>query len=165
MALHCTNQYPYVHHQKHMFYRFLTDKALHTKATTLAKTEPLILEMSWKYTNNKVYCGVFIMHHIETYLGTRLKCWACGLQNSKKYQLNNLRIKYMANILVTPCNELCDKNLRLENEYDAWKLLVRKTNETVEFENLYYWSTYLDLTILVSAVDNTRMLYIHIMCI
>lgn len=112
------------------------DKALHTKATVLAKTDPHKLEMPWRCNKNKVDCGTFIMCHMETYVGSSMKGWSCGLQKHKKYQLKRLRTKYIASILVAPCNDLRDNSLERAKEFDAWKKAQagagKKKNSTIQ---------------------------------
>lgn len=35
--------------------------------------------MAWRDTTNKDDCGVFAMHHMETYVGLGTTGWDCGL--------------------------------------------------------------------------------------
>nr|GMD81317.1 uncharacterized protein LOC109162486 [Ipomoea batatas] len=65
--------------------------------------------------SNKVDCGVFTMRHMETYMGKGTKGWDCGLEKENKEQLNNARVKYLAEIVNSPVNEFrgdCMKDAR-----------------------------------------------------
>nr|GMC46990.1 uncharacterized protein LOC109175178 [Ipomoea batatas] len=76
---------------------------------------PARLGMSWRDNNNKVECGVFTMRHMETYMGKGTKGWECGLEKENKEQLNNTRVKYLAEIVNSPINEFredCMKDAR-----------------------------------------------------
>nr|GLL42144.1 uncharacterized protein LOC109155623 isoform X3 [Ipomoea trifida] len=76
---------------------------------------PARLRMSWRDNNNKVDCGVFAMRHMETYMGKGTKGWDCGLEKENKEQLNNTRVKYLAEIVNSPINEFredCMKDAR-----------------------------------------------------
>nr|GMC49389.1 uncharacterized protein LOC109162486 [Ipomoea batatas] len=76
---------------------------------------PARLGMSWRDNNNKVDCGVFAMRHMETYMGKGTKGWECGLEKENKEQLNNTRVKYLAEIVNSPINEFredCMKDAR-----------------------------------------------------
>nr|GLL17131.1 uncharacterized protein LOC109162486 [Ipomoea trifida] len=71
--------------------------------------------MSWRDNSNKVDCGVFTMRHMETYMGKGTKGWDCGLEKENKEQLNNARVKYLAEIVNSPVNEFrgdCMKDAR-----------------------------------------------------
>ncbi|GJW73489.1 ulp1 protease family, C-terminal catalytic domain-containing protein [Tanacetum coccineum] len=72
----------------------------------LILAEPKQVEFPWKTTYNSHDCGVFVMRHMETYLGK-----GNFLQEFKKegpgqkVELNMLRAKYMVKILLMSFNE------------------------------------------------------------
>ncbi|KAF5787718.1 putative Ulp1 protease family catalytic domain, papain-like cysteine peptidase superfamily [Helianthus annuus] len=81
----------------------------HPIASKLRKCEPKILEMPWRTVNNSVDCGIFVMRHMETYKCTTIKDWKpkCGLAGESEYQktqLVDLRMKYLAKILLSDIN-------------------------------------------------------------
>ncbi|KAL8245712.1 hypothetical protein R6Q59_006928 [Mikania micrantha] len=69
--------------------------------------KPKKLSMPWGTLNNSVDCEVFAMRHMETFKGTSVKEWKCGLtaeSDEQQRQLNDLRIKYLAMILLSDIN-------------------------------------------------------------
>ncbi|KAL8256283.1 hypothetical protein R6Q59_031350 [Mikania micrantha] len=76
----------------------------HPIAFTMKTCKPKRLSMPWRTLNNSVDCGVFAMRHMETFKGTSVKEWKCGLtveSDEQQRQLNDLRIKYLAKILLS----------------------------------------------------------------
>ncbi|GKC22228.1 hypothetical protein Tco_1024378, partial [Tanacetum coccineum] len=72
----------------------------------LILAEPKLVEFPWKTTYNSHDCGVFVMRHMETYLGKgnflkEFKKEGPG----QKVQLNMMRAKYMVKILLMSFNE------------------------------------------------------------
>ncbi|GKB33373.1 ulp1 protease family, C-terminal catalytic domain-containing protein [Tanacetum coccineum] len=82
----------------------------------------LIVEFPWKTTYNSHDCGVFVMRHVETYLGK-----GNFLQEFKKegpgqkVQLNMLCAKYMVKILLMSFNEKKKTLLKQAQEYIKMK--------------------------------------------
>ena len=75
--------------------------------------------MKWRTKNNHVDCGVFLMLHMESYNG--LKDWDCGLcleSSNKKKQLNLLRSRFAAKILLSELNLLKNKFLKLVQVFE-----------------------------------------------
>lgn len=62
--------------QKEVLVAYL-DQVKHPKTERIRNTKPIRMQMKWRTKNNNVYCGVFLMLHMETYHG--LKNWDCGL--------------------------------------------------------------------------------------
>ncbi|KAL8196809.1 hypothetical protein R6Q57_024463 [Mikania cordata] len=68
---------------------------------------PKRLSMRWRTLKNFVYYGVFAMCQVETFKGTNVKEWKCGLtteSDEQQRQLNDLRIKYLAKIPLSDIN-------------------------------------------------------------
>nr|GMD39184.1 uncharacterized protein LOC109171666 [Ipomoea batatas] len=63
------------------------------------------MKMAWRDNRNKIDCGVFLMHHMETFRGQLLELWNCGLQKENKDQLNALRVKYLTALVMSDLNE------------------------------------------------------------
>nr|GMD05896.1 uncharacterized protein LOC109162486 [Ipomoea batatas] len=85
------------------------------KSNLVKGLTPTRLRMSWRDNSNMVDCGVFAMRHMETYMGKGTKGWDCGLEKENKKQLNNTRVKYLAEIVNSPINEFrgdCMKDAR-----------------------------------------------------
>ncbi|KAK1396434.1 hypothetical protein POM88_006297 [Heracleum sosnowskyi] len=71
------------------------------KEREIINLEPKIVRMAWQTLTNSVDCGVFVMRHMETYMGKLYK-WKVGLRPEKDNQkplLNKLRIIYCHRIL------------------------------------------------------------------
>ena len=65
------------------------------------------LEMSWRTEDNCIDSGVYLMRHMETYMGSALKNWKCGFRNEEVIQQNQiceLRKKYTSKILKSELN-------------------------------------------------------------
>jgi len=68
-------------------------------------------KMPWRTTSNSVDCGIFLMRHMEMYKGEDEKAWSCGFaanEKSQEAQLEDLRRKYAAKILLHDINESKD---------------------------------------------------------
>ncbi|XP_065871994.1 uncharacterized protein [Euphorbia lathyris] len=69
-----------------------------------------ILRMKWRSNNNHNDCGIFLLKHMETYIGQSVKEWNIGLtKNSKGKDFRNLRIFYCWSILLNPINQLIEE--------------------------------------------------------
>ncbi|GJT67910.1 C2 calcium-dependent membrane-targeting protein [Tanacetum coccineum] len=88
------------------FGRYLTSIG-HTKASAIFHAGLNYLRMQCQTNSKAANCGVYAMRHMETFMGkTREKC-ECGLDiEGRKLttQINKLRVKYAAKILLFGCN-------------------------------------------------------------
>ncbi|GJU63068.1 C2 calcium-dependent membrane-targeting protein [Tanacetum coccineum] len=69
-------------------------------------------------------CGIFVMRHMETYMGNELGKWKCGLDvecKKQNTQLGRLRNKYAAKLLLSDCNIYKSKT---HEEMDRMKYVV-----------------------------------------
>ncbi|KAJ9553565.1 hypothetical protein OSB04_017610 [Centaurea solstitialis] len=62
------------------------------RAKKLSKAKQKREKMLWRTTGNKIDCGIFVMRHMETFMG------------GNKNQIENLRYKYVAKILQLSLN-------------------------------------------------------------
>ncbi|XP_024980935.1 uncharacterized protein LOC112517795 [Cynara cardunculus var. scolymus] len=84
----------------------------HAAGKDLDETGQERLRLDWQTNNNFDDCGVFTMRHMETYMGD-MKSWKTGLAPESKTQENqiaNLRVKYVAKILMNSYNVKKDYN-------------------------------------------------------
>nr|GME04951.1 ulp1 protease family, C-terminal catalytic domain-containing protein [Ipomoea batatas] len=44
------------------------------------------MPMKWRDTGNEVNCGVYLMRHMESYVGERVSKWDCGLTRGDRLQ-------------------------------------------------------------------------------
>ena len=57
--------------------RYLADKK-HHKASEINTLTPDRLEMEWRTAENKFDCSIFVMRHMETYMGGGTANWSSG---------------------------------------------------------------------------------------
>jgi len=79
---------------------------------------PTRLRMSWRDNNNKVDYGVFAMRHMETYMGKGTRGWDFGLEKENKEQLNNTRVKYLAETVNSPINEFREDCMKDSRQFE-----------------------------------------------
>ena len=77
--------------------------------------------MTWKVEKEGSDCGVYLMRHIELYMGENEGLWDCGFTGKKQTDLlalNNLQIQYMARLM--------------KSEYNKHKSMLEKDAEAYE---------------------------------
>ncbi|GJW04618.1 ulp1 protease family, C-terminal catalytic domain-containing protein [Tanacetum coccineum] len=92
----------------------------HPKVDAFFSAIPKILRMPWRTTYNVVDCGLFVMRHMEMYNGSGI--WINNMKNENEgqtSQINFFRAKYLAKILLLPCNLSKGEILKEANE--NWK--------------------------------------------
>ncbi|KAK1411198.1 hypothetical protein QVD17_37744 [Tagetes erecta] len=96
--------------------------------------KPVKKKLDWATKNNNVDCGVFLMRHMKTYMGSKVKKWRCGLvddESKQEMQVNNLRLKYAYIILKS------NVNIHKKRVVEVAKVL------DVDAEFGYYWICFL----------------------
>ncbi|KAL3630673.1 hypothetical protein CASFOL_023657 [Castilleja foliolosa] len=83
---------------------FLESQGLCKKVEFLSNLNYDRLKMTWRDDKNKVDCGVYVMRHMETYMGGSLRGWKSGLSKNNSRQMKALRAKYAATILGSDMN-------------------------------------------------------------
>ncbi|KAM0065964.1 putative Ulp1 protease family catalytic domain, papain-like cysteine peptidase superfamily [Helianthus debilis subsp. tardiflorus] len=96
-------------------------------AKKLRSTTPVSLKFPWQTMYNGVDCGIFVMRHTETFKGTSVREWNCGLSperdimrevlKDESKELCDLRIKYFSKILLSDVNSLRSKLEKEVHEY------------------------------------------------
>nr|GMD99869.1 uncharacterized protein LOC109162486 [Ipomoea batatas] len=102
---------------KKFFMQYMKKKCHESRSKRLKTINLGGLRIDWRDPNNKEDCGVFVMRHMESYLGGGLRNWDCGLDRQNKSQLDRLRLKYVAAILNAENNELRDENISMALEF------------------------------------------------
>ncbi|GJX10255.1 ulp1 protease family, C-terminal catalytic domain-containing protein [Tanacetum coccineum] len=97
------------------------ERVNHSKISELLKAKPKQVPMYWKTTNYGVDCGVFMMRHMESYMGHghfvhKFKKEGAG----QKPEIKILHAKYLIKIL------LIDFNLKKENLLKEAEKIVKK---------------------------------------
>ncbi|KAL1546419.1 hypothetical protein AAHA92_23019 [Salvia divinorum] len=59
------------------------------------------LQMSWKTSTNKDDCAIYLMRHMKTYMGQKMKDWQPGLPTRGLKSLRILRAKYWTALLTS----------------------------------------------------------------
>nr|GMC56670.1 zinc finger BED domain-containing protein RICESLEEPER 2-like [Ipomoea batatas] len=67
--------------------------------------KPTRIKMAWRDNKNKEDCGVYVMRHMDTFMGSLAKDCDCGLVKGNRSQLDRLRVKYAAAIPSAQINE------------------------------------------------------------
>nr|GMD82814.1 receptor-like protein 12 [Ipomoea batatas] len=90
------------------------------------------MPMKWRDTKNKVDCGVYLMRHMESYVGQGVAKWDCGLTSGDKLQLQRLRLRYMKELCIVDVNAHCTSNmthvLRFLSGHQKTSLLQIRSN-------------------------------------
>ncbi|KAJ0802036.1 putative papain-like cysteine peptidase superfamily [Helianthus annuus] len=80
-------------------------------------------EMDLRMKNNGVDCGVFTMHHMETYKGDKIP-WVTGfvkedeVNNRQNSQLHLLRHRYLSKIILSEHNMHRQRIIKKTNAFD-----------------------------------------------
>ncbi|KAL8225622.1 hypothetical protein R6Q57_018179 [Mikania cordata] len=74
------------------------DDVSHPNAKDIRESKITRFEMPWRTSHNGIDCGIFLMRHMETYIGEEEKEWKCGfipedLKGQQQFQLDDLRRK------------------------------------------------------------------------
>ncbi|WOG81956.1 hypothetical protein DCAR_0101115 [Daucus carota subsp. sativus] len=77
------------------------------KYSEIVNLKPQVLKMSWQTVDNSVDCGVFVMRHLESYMGNPMS-WKSGLRTeveNQKSVLHKLRVIYAHRMLTWSQNK------------------------------------------------------------
>ncbi|GJU28491.1 hypothetical protein Tco_1167112 [Tanacetum coccineum] len=79
----------------------------HVKAAKIIECQLVRGNFNWQKNKRAKDCGIFLMRHMECYMGSDIGKWKCGLDvegKKQNTQLGHLRNKYAAKILLSDCN-------------------------------------------------------------
>nr|GMC82304.1 zinc finger BED domain-containing protein RICESLEEPER 2-like [Ipomoea batatas] len=65
---------------------------------------PKRMQMAWCDSRNKIDCGVYLMRHMESFLGQGVLDWDCGLVKEEYSTLHKLKLQYMKELVVSEYN-------------------------------------------------------------
>ncbi|KAI3786742.1 hypothetical protein L1987_40650 [Smallanthus sonchifolius] len=97
-------------YKKEIFVKYL-EHVKHAKTDELNATKIKKVKIPWATTANALYCVVFVIRHMEKYMGAKEE-FNSGLSTNgakKNKQLKILRKKYAAHVLLSECNKLREK--------------------------------------------------------
>lgn len=96
------------------------DRIDHKHIQEITFAEHVRAEMKWRTTDNVTDCGVFLMLHMESYMGEEIQKWNCGLSHTKHIQskqLANLRRKFATKLILSDINMIKTHFLDLVNDF------------------------------------------------
>ncbi|CAI9300122.1 unnamed protein product [Lactuca saligna] len=92
---------------KKLFCNYLTSQH-HPMAKALCFKVGRVMNISWQVEQVGTDCGIYLMRHMESYMGGSEGRWECGLIDKKAGDLTvilKLRMKYMARLLTADFNK------------------------------------------------------------
>ncbi|KAD7477304.1 hypothetical protein E3N88_00440 [Mikania micrantha] len=104
---------------KQIFEEYL-EHVHHPKLSELKTQVPVKLKLPWATKKNVTDCGVFVMRHMEMYIGKGAKSFDCGFSKNhfkRTSQIKTLRKKYATRILLSDANNL--KHVVIERAFDV----------------------------------------------
>lgn len=119
--------------QASFYYRYLFD-ILHPKASKLKKKEPKYVKMKCQTNLNENDCAIFVMRHMETFMGGQPSKYNCNLtyeSHAQQKELWELRKKYLAKILLCDLNVNKDVVIQEANEFSK---LPKERREHIKYE-------------------------------
>ncbi|XP_057791090.1 uncharacterized protein LOC131008215 [Salvia miltiorrhiza] len=76
------------------------------KAKIVSKTKIHLLRLKWADRMNKEDTGVYMMRHLETFMGDCSASWKCMSALSRTRQLRVMRVRYCATLIAWERNEI-----------------------------------------------------------
>ncbi|GKD33839.1 hypothetical protein Tco_1249348 [Tanacetum coccineum] len=77
----------------------------HSKLAIVLRVEVTREDFYWQIHKRPNDSGVFLMRHMEAYMGNVMSKWDCGLETEgKKMMLGHLRKRYDATLVLLECN-------------------------------------------------------------
>ena len=90
----------------------------HPKGIELLKAKPKAVKLEWLTKCMGKDSGVFVMRHMETYLGRGVFSHSLNKEEEGlKKQVNNLRIKFLSKMILLEINVQRKTILKEENQY------------------------------------------------
>jgi Ulp1 family protease len=77
------------------------------------------IKLPWATKNNDTDCGVFVMRHMEMFMGNYGRNWECGFgkdERTTKTKITTLRKRYAVRIMTSDVNIHKDKVLKEAEE-------------------------------------------------
>lgn len=92
----------------------------HPRLNSISKLKPQRYNLKWKTADPNKNSGIFLMRHMETFKGETVSKYVCGILKEiepQEAQLNKLRKKYLAKILLGNHNRWNMKVIRQATEF------------------------------------------------
>ncbi|XP_057777600.1 uncharacterized protein LOC130996090 [Salvia miltiorrhiza] len=78
------------------------------KANAVANSVEQVVKIKWADRGNTIESGVYLMRHLETFMGDGTQAWKCDVSSKRPQQFTRMRIRYCASILTWESNEVSD---------------------------------------------------------
>ncbi|XP_057794311.1 uncharacterized protein LOC131010675 isoform X2 [Salvia miltiorrhiza] len=76
------------------------------KALIVLNSPIEIVRMKWSDVRNEVDSGVYLMRHLETFMGDSSHNWDCNMSKSSARQICRMRVRYCSSILMWSGNDV-----------------------------------------------------------
>nr|GMD63497.1 universal stress protein A-like protein [Ipomoea batatas] len=93
-------------------------RAVLGSADRVRRLKPKRMQISWRDRTILEDNGIYTMRHMESYLGQSVSRWYCGIVKGDRYMLNDLRKKFMHDILVSNINSHKHSVIQRASEHD-----------------------------------------------
>ncbi|KAL4571547.1 hypothetical protein LXL04_018308 [Taraxacum kok-saghyz] len=98
----------------------------HPNIESIKKLKPIRAKMPCRTKDNNYDCGIYVMRHMEDYVGQKAKDWDCGIPKDSSKQESTLRMlrkKYLCRILTSDINNSKNEVIKVYEEFYSrpWK--------------------------------------------
>ncbi|KAL4575531.1 hypothetical protein LXL04_022378 [Taraxacum kok-saghyz] len=105
----------------------------HPNIESIKKLKPIRAKMPCRTKDNKYDCGIYVMRHMEDYVGQKAKDWDCGIPKDLSKQESTLRMlrkKYLCRILTSDINNSKNEVIKEYEEFYSrpWKEQLQLLN-------------------------------------
>ncbi|XP_042058526.1 uncharacterized protein LOC121802902 [Salvia splendens] len=107
------------------FCKYLSRIGCHNQCKSVINVPIQRMKMSWRTTDNAEDSGVYLLRHLEVYMGEREGQWNCGLTTKNKGVLQFLRAKYNRVLMLAGINHSA-----LLNKDAAYKHFAKENKKT-----------------------------------
>ncbi|KAL4588560.1 hypothetical protein LXL04_001452 [Taraxacum kok-saghyz] len=112
----------------------------HPNIESIKKLKPIRAKMPCRTKDNKYDCGIYVMRHMEDYVGQKAKDWDCGIPKDSSKQESTLRMlrkKYLCRILTSDINNSKNEVIKEYEEFYSRPLkeqdqLLREAENKIE---------------------------------
>ncbi|XP_057800130.1 uncharacterized protein LOC131015725 [Salvia miltiorrhiza] len=91
---------------KNMLADYMAHKHHIHRSNVVKRTKLTVVNIKWGDAKNINDTGVYMMRHMETFMGEATSLWACGLAPKLRKQLNLLRVRYCATLVMWDKNSI-----------------------------------------------------------
>ncbi|XP_057768866.1 uncharacterized protein LOC130988903 [Salvia miltiorrhiza] len=89
------------------------------RSNIVRRSKMTVVQIKWGDFKNINDTGVYMMRHMEMFMGDLSSSWTCGLAPKLKKQLNLLRVRYCASLIGWEKNQVKDAIVTSANDaYD-----------------------------------------------